>query len=72
MSENEAVSGNSGPTGERYALGYGAASEHMAGRTAEAHAAFFLPHLRSGMRLLDAGCGPGTVTLGLAGAVAPG
>ena len=57
---------------EEYAHGHGAASEHMASRTAQTYAAFFLPHLRSGMRLLDAGCGPGTITLGLAGAVAPG
>lgn len=30
-----------------------------------------LPHLQPGMRLLDFGCGPGTITLGLAEAVAP-
>jgi len=41
-------------------------------RTAAREAAFLLPHLRSGMRLLDVGCGPGTITLGLAEAVAPG
>lgn len=41
-------------------------------RTAERNAAFFLPHLRPGMRLLDAGCGPGSITLGLAAAIAPG
>jgi SAM-dependent methyltransferase len=33
---------------------------------------FLLPHLRPGMRLLDCGCGPGSITLGLAQAVAPG
>ena len=41
-------------------------------RTAERNAAFFLPHLEPGMALLDAGCGPGSITLGLAAAVAPG
>lgn len=41
-------------------------------RTAKRNAAFFLPHLRPGMALLDAGCGPGSITLGLARAVAPG
>ncbi len=41
-------------------------------RTAAREAAFFLPHLRPGMRLLDAGCGPGSITVGLAQAVAPG
>jgi ubiquinone/menaquinone biosynthesis C-methylase UbiE len=35
-------------------------------------AAFLTPHLRSGMRLLDCGCGPGTITVDLAHAVAPG
>ncbi len=41
-------------------------------RTAANFASFFLPHLQSGMRLLDCGCGPGTITIGLAPAVAPG
>ena len=41
-------------------------------RTASVDAAFLLPHLRSGMRVLDVGCGPGTITLGLAQSVAPG
>ena len=43
-----------------------------AGRTAAGEAAFFLPHLRRGMCVLDVGCGPGTITVGLAAAVAPG
>lgn len=41
-------------------------------RTAEKNAAFLLPLLKPGMRLLDAGCGPGSITIGLAAAVAPG
>jgi SAM-dependent methyltransferase len=41
-------------------------------RTAQTQAAFLLPHLRPGMRLLDLGCGPGTITAGLAERVAPG
>src|SRR5215471_19140310 len=41
-------------------------------RTAATSAAFFLPHLRAGMRLLDCGCGPGSITVGLAAEVSPG
>jgi SAM-dependent methyltransferase len=41
-------------------------------RTAEIDAAFFLPFLNPGMRLLDVGCGPGSITAGLAKCVAPG
>jgi len=41
-------------------------------RTAERNAAFLLPHLRPGMDLLDGGCGPGSISLGLAKYVAPG
>ena len=41
-------------------------------RTAENSAAHLLPHLTSGMDLLDVGCGPGTITIDLATRVAPG
>ncbi|MBX3002161.1 MAG: methyltransferase domain-containing protein [Caldilineaceae bacterium] len=44
----------------------------MARRSAEKQAAFLLPYLRPGMRLLDCGCGPGSITIGLAKVVAPG
>ncbi len=44
----------------------------LALRTAAKEGAFFLPFLRPGMRVLDLGCGPGSMTLGLAEAVAPG
>ena len=40
--------------------------------TAETSAAFLLPHLSPGLRLLDFGCGPGTISVGLARVVAPG
>lgn len=36
------------------------------GRTLEKHGAFFLPYLRPDMNVLDCGCGPGTISLGLA------
>jgi ubiquinone/menaquinone biosynthesis C-methylase UbiE len=47
-------------------------SQDYVTRRAEQQAAFVLPYLRPGMDLLDIGCGPGTITLGLAQAVAPG
>lgn len=34
--------------------------------------AFLAPHLRPGMRLIDCGCGPGSITVDLAAIVAPG
>ena len=57
---------------DEYAPGYSAAMVNfMAQRTVEVHADFFLPHLKAGSSVLDAGCGPGTITLGLARTVAP-
>jgi SAM-dependent methyltransferase len=41
-------------------------------RTAENSAGYLLAHLRPGQRLLDVGCGPGTITADLARRVAPG
>jgi SAM-dependent methyltransferase len=41
-------------------------------RTATNVGGFFTSFLRSGIRLLDCGCGPGTITVGLAELVAPG
>ena len=38
-------------------------------RTAANSAAYLLPHLHAGQRLLDVGCGPGTITADLAGLV---
>ena len=44
----------------------------MRQRSAAVDAAFFLPLLWSGARVLDVGCGPGSITVGLAETVAPG
>lgn len=38
-------------------------------RNAETHAGYFLPSLKPGFRVLDFGCGPGTISVGLAEAV---
>lgn len=58
---------------ESYTPGYSeVAIRYMRRRHARRDAAFLLPRLRPGMSLLDCGCGPGTITVGLAQAVAPG
>lgn len=47
-------------------------SRTVFGRRTGQAATFFLPHPRAGMRLIDRGCGPGSITVDLAAAVAPG
>ena len=55
------------PEGERYTHGYHAVIvDSYRRRTAETCAAFLLPRLRPDAEVLDLGCGPGTITLGLA------
>lgn len=60
-------------TSERYTHGHHpvVVAAH-AQRSAANSAAYLLPHLRPGMRLLDIGCGPGSITVDLAATVAPG
>lgn len=41
-------------------------------RTAKTNAGYLLPYLKPGMRILDVGSGPGSISVGLAEAVAPG
>ncbi len=67
------VSTDQPPAGERYTHGHHpvVVAAH-ASRTAANSAAYLLPQLQPGMRLLDIGCGPGSITVDLAAAVAPG
>lgn len=60
-------------TAERYTHGHHAAvlAAHSS-RTAANSAAFLLPHLRPDHRVLDVGCGPGTITVDLAALVQDG
>ena len=56
-----------------YTMGFGEEIlESYRRYTAASSAAYLLPHLRPGQRVLDFGCGPGTISAGLASAVAPG
>jgi SAM-dependent methyltransferase len=47
------------------------ASDFMAKRTLDSHGGFFLPYLDEKTHVLDCGCGPGTITLGIARRVSP-
>ena len=56
-----------------YTMGYSEEFRQLLNRrSVETHAKHLLPHLKPGLRALDFGCGPGTVTVGLARAVEPG
>src|SRR5215510_14745958 len=55
-----------------YTFGYSPTTvQRLARRTAARRASFFLPYLRAGMHVLDCGCGPGSITIGLADVVPP-
>ena len=47
------------------------ATDFMARRSLDSHGDFFLPYLTTGHAVLDCGCGPGTITLGIAERVTP-
>ncbi len=56
-----------------YVMGYGEEFQKLLRRrSAEVDAKHLLPRLKPGMRVLDFGCGPGTISMGLARAVEPG
>ena len=58
---------------ERYTLGYdSSALAFVSRRTLESHGAFFIEYLRDGMQVLDVGCGPGSVTMGIAAHIGTG
>lgn len=60
-------------TPQEYTMGYSPEFLQLLDRrNARTHASYLLPHLRPGMRVLDIGCGPGSITVGLASAVQPG
>jgi ubiquinone/menaquinone biosynthesis C-methylase UbiE len=58
---------------ETYTLGYSdRALDFVSRRTLESHGAFFIPYLKPGMAVLDCGCGPGSITLGIAARIGEG
>ena len=60
-------------TESSYTMGYSDEFRQLLDRrSAQTHAAHLLPHLESGQNVLDFGCGPGTISVGLASAVEPG
>lgn len=71
MSDNFSSSDSSNkPVVERYSQSNNPGFEAiMALRTAQQEGNFFLQYLRPDMRVLDVGCGPGSITLGFADAV---
>ncbi len=57
----------------RYTMGYSDEFRQLLNRRSlESHGKHLLPHLKPGLRALDFGCGPGTITVGLARMVEPG
>lgn len=58
---------------DRYTAGYDTeVVQALKQRTVVKEAGFFIPYINKGIDLLDCGCGPGTITVGLAGIIAPG
>jgi ubiquinone/menaquinone biosynthesis C-methylase UbiE len=58
--------------GEQYTPGHSDnATAFMAARSFSSHGEFIKPFIKSGMKVLDCGCGPGAISVGLAEAVGP-
>jgi ubiquinone/menaquinone biosynthesis C-methylase UbiE len=56
---------------EQYTPGHSAnATAFMAARSFSTHGDFIKPYIKPGMKVLDCGCGPGAISIGLAEAVA--
>ena len=56
-----------------YTMGYSEEFRQLLERrSADTHAAYLLPHLKPGLRVLDFGCGPGNISVGLAERILPG
>ena len=61
------------PPTPSYTMGYSEEFQKMLKvRSVETHAKHLLPRLKPGHRVLDFGCGPGNISVGLAKAVEPG
>jgi SAM-dependent methyltransferase len=57
---------------EQYTPGHSAnATAFMAARSFISHGEFISPYIKPGMTVLDCGCGPGAISIGLAEAVGP-
>ena len=64
---------NRTPDTPTYTMGYSDEFQKLLSRrSAATNAAHLLPYLEPGLRVLDFGCGPGTISVGLAKAVEPG
>ena len=70
--DNQADYGINAPESRTYIWRGSTFASTFPDRTAARDAHFCLPHLRPSMRVLDCGCGPGSITVGLADAVRPG
>jgi 2-polyprenyl-3-methyl-5-hydroxy-6-metoxy-1,4-benzoquinol methylase len=58
--------------GEQYTPGHSAnATAFMAARSFSSHGEFIRPYIKPGITVLDCGCGPGAISVGLAEAVGP-